>query len=151
MAYTDWITDADLKKALASVLKAGSVAYVPSNWEEPLTAAAEEAYHYIRGVLAQRNYTVAQMDQWDARRTYLRKITLCVLFETQGLPEDYNSFSLDRVCAAKEELLTAAITIGGEVIDPVGESAGIGYGDSVDDDDSTLPTPLGTITRDSVL
>lgn len=150
-SYADWITEADLKRALASILKAGSVAYVPSSWDEPLAAAAEEAYTFIRAVLAQRNYTTDQMDQWDSRRVYLRKITFCVLFEVQGLPEDYNSFSLDRVCAAKEELVTAPFTIKGVSIDPVGESAGVGYGDSIDDDDNTFPAPLGTVTRDTVL
>lgn len=142
-----WITDADAKASVASVLKFASAASLPSHWALQVAEANEEAYQYIRRVLVGRGFTAAQLDLWDERRVYNRRVMLCTLFETGGLPDDYNGVSLDRVCKAREELATCNVLIAGEQAAP-GSSSGlnVGYGDSIDDDSSD-----GRITLDTTL
>jgi len=144
----EWITEADAKNSLASVRKLASSSLLPTSAVALLADSMEEARLYIRRVLAGRGIPVSVQDTWDERRSYNRKIGLCVYFEEGGLPEDYNGLSLDRVCKAREELLTCDILVNGELYVPDGTTggAGIGYGDSVDDDDTD-----GRITMDTVL
>jgi hypothetical protein len=142
----EWITEADARRSLASVRRLANTASLPTSAVALLADAMEEARLYIRRVLAGRGIPVAVQDRWDERRSYNRRIGLCIYFEQGGLPEDYNGFSLDRVCKAREELLTCDVLVNGEVYTPDGTTgANVGYGDSVDDD------PPGSITRDTVL
>ena len=144
----EWITEADAKSSLASVRKLGNSSLLPTSSVALLAETMEEARLYIRRVLAGRGIPVAVQDTWDERRSYNRKIGLCMYFEQGGLPEDYNGFSLDRVCKAREELMTCDILVNGVVYTPDGTTggAGIGYGDSIDDDSTD-----GRITMDTVL
>ena len=143
----EWITEADAKNSLASVRGLGSSSLLPTSAVALLAEAMEEARLYIRRVLAGRGIPVSVQNTWDERRAYNRKIGLCIYFEQGGLPEDYNGFSLDRVCKAREELLTCDILVSGELYTPDGTTgAGVGYGDSIDDDDTD-----GRITLDTVL
>jgi hypothetical protein len=146
-----WITEADMRRVVASVLKLGTPASLPAHWDEPVQAAIESAYTYLRAVLAGRNVTPAQMDQWDMRRVFTRRIALCDLFEEVGLPDQANLATLDRACQAKEEVKTIDLTVNGVPIEPAGTSPNCGYGDTVDDDDATRGGPLGRITSDTVL
>lgn len=143
----EWITEADARRSLAAVRGLASAAHLPASATALLADAMEEARLYIRRVLAGRGIPAAVLDRWDERRAYNRRVGLCIYFEQGGLPEDYNGFSLDRVCKAREELLTCDVLVNGELYVPDGTAgANVGFGDSVDDD-----PPAGRITRDTVL
>lgn len=146
-----WITVPDMRRVVANVLKLGSPAALPPHWDEPIEACVESAYVFARSVLAGRNYTPAQMEAWDGKRVWNRRIALCELFEEVGLPDTVNLQTLDRACQAKEELQTLDLTTDGVVIKPAGPSGGVGYGDSVDDDDPAEGGPAGRITPDTIL
>lgn len=132
-------------------MKLRTVADLPQHWAEAIAAANDAAYQYCRRVLVGRGFSAAQLDTWDERRIYNRKIAVCMLFEEKGLPDEIPPLTLDRVCKAREELLAADLLAGGVPLEPAGPGVNVGYGDDVDDDDPTLPEPLGRITRDTTL
>ena len=141
-----WIDENDMRRATASVLRMANPSLLPTHWTEPIQACIEEAYQYIRRVLAGRGFTADQIESWDEKRVYNRRVALCMLFEEKGLPDDYNGQSLDRVCKGREELLTADVASGGVVLIPAAKTGlGVGYGDNIDDDTD------GHIALDTVL
>lgn len=147
-----WITEGDFRRVVSSSMGLASPASLPARYDEQIEACVESAYQFIRAALAGRNFTPAQIESWASKRVYNRRVALCEFYEEVGLPETVNPSTLDRACKAKDELLTIdLIDTTGVIIEPGGTSAGVGYGDSVDDDDPDGGGPFGRITLDSTL
>lgn len=142
-----YITKDDATKSAASLMRMRGAESLPAHWGPQIDAALERSYQVIREALIGRGFTAAQVDAWDARRVYQRQIMICYLFENGGLPDDFSgSQSLDRACKMLEQLQTCQVIVSGVLVVPAGTSAGVGYGDSTDDDDED-----GHITMDTVL
>jgi hypothetical protein len=119
-----WITDAQLKSAVASVQGLASPSDVASHWDDSITAANVGAYNWLRAKLAGRGFSPAQMDSWDAKADYNRAAALCRLYREYGLKGVGEANLIVEQCKSLEELDTLDVTAGGEVIEPGATGAG---------------------------
>jgi hypothetical protein len=141
-----WIEVADLRRTLASVLKLRDVNQLPDHWTPLAIDAVEEAYHTIRTALAARGYSPTQMDSWDSRRVFNRRVAVCIVFENASLPDDFYSYALQTACKAKEELADLVVTEGGIEVEPEYIGGNISWGGFVDDA-AAYPNSIDTDTR----
>jgi hypothetical protein len=145
-----WLTDDQVKQAVTAVMKlaTGSTA-LPTHWTPIMTAANQAAANFIRKRLALRGYTPAQMDSWDERYDYNRRLALCQIFREATLPEG-SAVNVDSYCTAMKELLDEdlAVAVDGVIVEPGGGGSGggprIGFGvsNSPTDGSVTLDTEL---------
>lgn len=64
MAFS-FITTADLKAKVAAFLQQPSPASLSPNWDQVIQDAIDAAYRDIQGALAERGYTVSQINTWE--------------------------------------------------------------------------------------
>lgn len=140
-----WITDDELKAAVAGIIGMAAATDLPANWNEIVPKANRFAFNWVRAKLAGRGYSPAQMDLWDMGPDYNRSAGLCRAFKDAALKgEPVNLSIIQPYCDELKELDTVTITAGGEVLDPASESgANVGYGD--------FDTGSDTFTPDTVL
>jgi hypothetical protein len=126
-----WITDSELKNSVAAILRTTS-SVLPDYWDTTVGESNQEAYDYITAMLAD-NYTVAQLNTWAARKTFNRRIALCIIFEKETLPEGAN-YNLEAACKAREELMTLTLVSDDGLPLEAGQSRpGVNYGVFRDD------------------
>lgn len=124
MAY---ITDAELKTALAPILRKASAAEINPLWGNIVPDANVAAYNEIIGRLTDRGFTVAQIDSWARNDEFNRDIGLFwALVKGAGL-DGYDDKWIERL-DRREELDTVAVVIDDELVDPGDTSGSIGQG-----------------------
>lgn len=99
-----WITDADLKTAVASVHKLASAASLPGHWTAIVARANSRAYHRLRRILANKGYSFADLDTWAERVDFNVAGGLCYALREGGLPEGQEGLSLSNYCKVWEEV-----------------------------------------------
>lgn len=138
----EYITDAELKTALAPVLRKASVHDLNPLWDGIVPDANEAAYNEIIGRLTNRGYSVAQIDQWARRYEFNRDIGLFwCLVKGAGL-DGYDDKWIDRL-DRREELDEVTIVIDDEVADIADTTAAIGHGPLSTTDDIFVLTTEG--------
>lgn len=126
-----WLTDALLGDAVAARLqttRANQESASP-HWTTIISEANNEAYYHIRSVLLDRGYSIANIDAWDRRVEFNKKLGVCIAFENGAAGRDYPLEAVDRICKCREDLLTVAIVVSDEVVDPESGSARVSTGD----------------------
>jgi hypothetical protein len=111
-----YITNADLLVAVANRLGVRAADLIATNpqWEEIVATANAEAYQEIRSVLVGRGYTVEQVDAWDRRAEFNRKVAVCHALVEGALLRQMDGEALDRVCKCREELADVVLLVDGE-------------------------------------
>lgn len=129
-----WITDAQLKAAIAMRKHLASAASLPKNFVDVAPRANASAYGRIRGVLLGRGFTAAQADAWDDREQWNEDLGVAWAEWRTADPEDRHQAWLE-IKDLLEQLATEPILIDGEVVTPSGASSRVGYGsfDTTDD------------------
>jgi hypothetical protein len=123
-----WITDADLKQALADLLKYDVLDLNPS-WDRLVPLANADAAGDINSILLAKGFTAAQIDQWDNRVTYNRDIALYHLLVKGAALAAYDQTTVDKLDRRKMLEESAALMINGAIVTPgADDSAGVGGG-----------------------
>lgn len=129
-----WISDADLKSALADMLGKTSASLV-GKWTDIVTAANVAAANDIAQRLLARGYSAAQIDAWDYRAVFNRDIGLFWALVKGGGLADYSDVGINKLDRRKE-LDTLAVLIGGAVALPAVDATtggfAVGGGDFID-------------------
>jgi hypothetical protein len=128
-----YLTDTELLAALAARFMTTPTALVERapQWTDIVRDANTDAYALIREVLVGRGYALADIDAWDRRRDFNRRIGLCnALTEGAGIaPREINWDAVDRICAAKEELAEVLLTVDAVPADLEAAGTGVSHGD----------------------
>jgi hypothetical protein len=132
-----WITDTQLKEAVAGALGLASAHDLPSHWDQVVEWANRDAYKRIRSALMGRGFTDDQLDEWEARTEWNERVGICTAIKRAAMRgEQYDTQSAIEDCkAAFEELKTETIVIDGEAIYPTGGLGRVGYGEYASDPD----------------
>lgn len=133
-----YITDADLKTALAARLKRSSTTNMTTDsphWDVLITQANQQAYDTILTELLGRGYTQANIDGWDRRVEFNRRLAICTLFREGTAVDAVAQDAIDRICKCEEELKEIQIMVDGVIVTPASGSGNIRHGelDSVND------------------
>lgn len=130
-----YITDAALSAACATSAQAASAADLPAHWANAVASGNADAYDCLRAALGNRGFTDSQIDAWDARVTWSRRLGINRTrwyatddLETQRLLDEQLKEFL-------EQLATVAVVIDGEVVFPDAANGRIGYGAYAADED----------------
>lgn len=130
---TTYITDADLFKEIASRLGStpSQLSKQSSGWSTIVASANQDAYQKIISTMLGRNYTQAQIDAWDRRVEFNRRIAICYAFEDNAVLRDYNDQSITRICRAIKEIddPNLKLTVAGEVVEPPTSVSGADWGE----------------------
>lgn len=72
-----------------------------------VTEANESAYHKIREIMTAKGYTAAQVDAWDARVSWSKRIGACHLFRALSANKPVQSYIDPNagVCKAEKDLM----------------------------------------------
>ena len=98
-----WLTDAELKDALADLLRqAGGGAALPAAWDSVVTAANNDAEADIRSALGALGYSPAQIERWDRRKTFSRSLGLFRLLSDGGILIDFDPKKIEMLDRRKE-------------------------------------------------
>lgn len=125
-----FISDADLKTAIATGDAQASSSANPTHLTNAAASANVTAYNRIRSVLFNRGFTAAQIAAWDEGADWNTRVGVVLAFwavskgdEDRGEPfrREYESLM--------EELEKTAIIIGGEIVNPTGAGTRVSYGD----------------------
>lgn len=140
---SDWLSDNDLGDTVAARLGTTrtSLAADSAYWTTIISEANTEAYNYIRTKLLDRGYSVANIDAWDRRVEFNKKLGVCIAFENGAASKNYPLEAVDRICKCREELETVAIVVDDEVVSPESGGARVSYGD-VDDGSDTFTSDM---------
>lgn len=130
---TTYITDADLFREIASRLGStpSQLSQQSSGWSTIVASANQDAYQKIISTMLGRNYTQAQIDAWDRRVEFNRRIAICYAFEDNAVLRDYNDQSITRICRAIKEIddPNLKLTVAGEVVEPPTSVSGADWGE----------------------
>lgn len=125
----------EAKSALANVLKT-AVEDVPDYWDTIIADGIAFADGEIFSRLIARGYTSAQVNAWDHRKSYAKKLFLwSALVEGGGLAGFDDKF-IERL-DVRESLDTLTLAIGGEYVIPAQGGEGAGTASFGDRDTST--------------
>lgn len=133
-----WITDPQLKAAIAMRRHLASSSSLPSNVVDVVPRANASAYGRIRAVLLGRGFTAAEADAWDDRRQWNEDLGVTWAEWRTGDPADRPQ-SLEEIKWLLEQLETVPILIDGAIVTPSGSASRVGYG-SFDTTDDTFTT-----------
>ncbi len=150
-----WITDAELKTAIAGALGVASSAELPAHIGTNLvTVANGKAYKKLRAVLMGRGFTAAQLDDWEARTEWNTRLgVLYALLEASKRGEAYPTQLMEDYKQALEELKEEQIVVADEIALPVNGRVGTGDLDTgadrftLDEPDGSGDFTLGDGTR----
>ena len=119
-----WITDDDLGDAVAARLQTtrAQLASDSAYWTTIVSDANTEAYQYIRTKLLARGYSIENIDGWDRREEFNKKLGVCIALENGAAAKNYPLDAVDRICKCREELETVAIVVDDAVV--TSESSG---------------------------
>lgn len=122
-----FITDAVLKKAVASSLGQAGNADLASHWDAIVSWANRQAYRDIRAVLIGRGFTGDQIEDWEAAEEWNERIGVCLAIKRAAMRgEDVNlQAAIDDCKEAKEELKTVPVVVDGVLL----SSTRVSYGD----------------------
>lgn len=112
-----YITDAELKASVAARMKT-TVSQMDNMGPHVAVLVSEcnqSAYDFIVGLLVGRGYTVAQIDLWDARKSWSLRIGACHVFRALSANTPVQSYIDPNagVCKAEKDLEAATIVISG--------------------------------------
>lgn len=136
-----WITDAQLKAAIAMRKHHASAASLPDNFLDVAPRANASAYARIRGVLARRGFSTTQMDSWAEREQWNEDLGVTFAEWRTADPADRPQ-AWQEIQDMLEELKEIGLfdDDGGELVPTNGA---IGYGDfETDDDTFTIDSEL---------
>lgn len=143
-----WITDAELKTELAGALGLAASSSLPTHFSSILvTTANSRAYTKVRGVLMGRGFTAAQLDAWEARTDWNKRLgVLAAFIHAAKRGEKYETSNLlQEWKEALEELMTETIVIADEPVYPTGDNGRVSTGDyDTSSDRFTLDEPDGS-------
>jgi hypothetical protein len=137
-----WITDAVLKKAVASALGQAGNADLASHWDAIIGWANRQAYRDIRAALIGRGFTSDQIDDWEAREEWNERLGVCSAIKRAAMRgEDVNvQAAIDDCKEAREELKTVPVVVDGVLL----SSGRVSYGEfDTDSDRFQLDEPDG--------
>ena len=126
-----FLSDADLKTALAARLKLSGTSNMTTDsphWDVLIAQCNQQAYDEIFTVLLERGYTTANINGWDRRVEFNRKIAVCMLLDEGGIT-DLAAEIIERACKCREELKTISIMVSGAIVDPSTGLGSVGHGD----------------------
>lgn len=131
-----WITDAELKTAIATADAQASSSANPAHLTNAAAAANTAAYNRIRSVLFNRGFTAAQIAAWDERVDWNTRVGVVLAFwnvskgdEDRGEPfrREYESLM--------EELKDLMLVVDGVPVNPAGSGTRVSYGSFDTEDD----------------
>lgn len=133
-----WITDAQLKAAIAMRKHLASASLLPDNFVDVAPRANASAYGRLRGVLLGRGFTAAEADAWDDRVQWNEDLGVAWAEWRTADPADRPQ-AWEEIKEMLEQLQTATILINGVATYPSGSAGRVGYG-AFDTDDDTFTT-----------
>jgi hypothetical protein len=113
-----WITDAVLKKAIASSMGQGGSPDLAPHWDAIVSWANRMAYQTVRAILIGKGLTSAQADDWDANEEWNERFGVCMAIKRAAMRgEQVNvQAAIDDCKEAREELLELPILIDGVLV-----------------------------------
>ena len=137
-----FITDPQLKQAVAASQGAAGPEALPPHWLQAVPRANRQAYTTLRSLLYGRGFTPAQVAAWgleDDGKDWNERLGVCAACR------DVSKSSEDRGEAFRrewkellEEFKAFSIVIAGEIVNPTGSGTRVGYGDFDTGDDLHL-------------
>lgn len=127
MALGPYITDDDLKDAVAAALGVSPSSALPAIWDDLIPNANTSATNDIATALMGKGYTSSQVASWDEVESYARDLgTFWALTRGAGLG-NYSAPLLKSLDRREELKLLAFIIIDGEAVAPaVPNAAAVG-------------------------
>jgi hypothetical protein len=112
-----WITDAELKKALAAALGQVGPGDLASHWTPIVAWANRQAYYAVRARLMGRGFTSDQVDDWEQREEFNERLGVCMAIKRAAMRGEQVNLqaAADDCKEALEELATVAVVIDGEL------------------------------------
>lgn len=106
------------------------------HWIRKAASANTDAYNEIRSRLVGRGYTTAQVDQWDRRAEYNRRIALYFALCDGAALKDADLEAVDKLKRWLDDLDTVVVLIDGEEPELGSGSSGVNYGDMTNSGDT---------------
>ncbi len=128
-----YITDAVLKKAVASALGQAGIADMASHWDAIVSWANRQAYRDLRAILIGRGFTDDQVEDWEANEEWNERLGVCLAIKRAAMRGEAVNVqaAIDDCKEAKEELKTLPL------VDDDGELIGSGRVSRGDEDTSS--------------
>lgn len=113
-----WLTDTELKAAVAGALGQAGPADLASHWDKIVPWANRQAYQTIRAVLIGRGFTDDQVDDWDAREEWNERLGVCLAIKRAAMRGEAVNLqaATDDCKEAREELLAVPVVVDGELL-----------------------------------
>ncbi len=142
-----YITDSELREAVAGALGLASAADLPVHWTGRIVSSANtRGYNKLREVLIGRGFSAAQVAAWEGAANWNERLGVIYAFlEARKSAADIGGNLDGELEAALEELKTVSLVIDDEVVYPTPTNSRIGRGDMTTTGDRfTLSEPDGT-------
>lgn len=137
MPLATWVTDADLKSAVANAIGQVSADF-DTKWDGIITRANTDAYYFTLRKMLQRGYSKAEVDQWPERTTFNMDIGLLFALQRGGVLSTFSDTFIRSIDRRKELDEAVLYDSDGNVIYPSGagqeSSAGPTDWDSTNDE-----------------
>jgi hypothetical protein len=134
-----FITDDQLKTAVADSQGATGVGALPSYWPSAVPRANRQAHSTLRSRLLNRGFTAAQVTAWGATddgQDWNTRLGVCAAcWAVSKSAEDRGEAFRREWEALLLELDDLAVVIDGELVTPTGAGANVSYGGFLDTDD----------------
>lgn len=139
------MTETDLLDQVASILQRPDRGSLEPFWAVRAAPAIAAATAEITGALLARGYTTSQIDAWDRRDEYQRSISLFFSL-LDGIALAGRSSDEVKLYDRRKELLTCAVTVGGQLVTPglAASGGGSAVGGRTSDVTHSLPYGLDT-------
>lgn len=149
---TGFITDAQLKDAVASSLRKTAAALDADVWDDPIAASNLVAYREILGHFLDLGYTKAQIDDWDRGPDFQRGLAQYeVLIKENGDGDQIGEWRTELDYWRKKLEALNQLETSSALVDPTTSTAIIGRGSLKTDTDLFAPNPndrrRGRVTR----
>lgn len=120
-----FLTDTQIKSALAAVLKMPSANDLPAYWDELIVQGHLQAWTDVLEALLARGFTSAQVGGWEGGAAYERSLALYHTLTLGGALEAFSDTfikALDR----REALKTVLVSVAGVWVNPPAADGGPG-------------------------
>jgi hypothetical protein len=125
-----WVTPQDILKRIANWVGGKDPSTLDPKFLEDAELACRMATSELRGILAIKGYTPAQVEAWDEKTTYSeRQAIFCASTLISGLA-DYDKENAKTMDCREFLAMTPAILIDGVAVAPSADNpiGGVGYG-----------------------